>query len=317
MLVIFGAQGSSKSTFSKLTRMTVDPSMVDVVALPDKQNELVQILAHHHALFFDNVSHVSEDSSDTICRAITGSGFSKRKLYKNDEDVIYKFNRCLGINGINLVTIRPDLLERSLLIELERIDSKNRKNEKELYENFAKDLPVILGGVFDVLVKTLKIKPEIKISSLPRMADWALWGCAISEALGYTKEEFLDAYENNINRQAEMLLNENVVATAIITFMSDKDEWKSTPTELLRQLSGHAMLSGIDTYEKYWPKGANSLTHKLNTLSTYFNQMGISISSSTNGMERNIFIKKIKGSKPTQLSIGVKADSPDDVLLKK
>jgi len=36
MLVIFGAQGSSKSTFSKLTRMTIDPSMIDVVALPEK-----------------------------------------------------------------------------------------------------------------------------------------------------------------------------------------------------------------------------------------------------------------------------------------
>jgi hypothetical protein len=322
MLVVFGAQGSSKSTFFKLKRMVTDPSIIDVVAMPEKQNELVQVLAHHHCLLFDNVSHISEDTSDTLCRAITGSGFSKRKLYKNDEDLIYKFHRCVGINGINLVTIRPDLLERSLLIELERIDSKERKHEKEIYENFAKDLPSILGGVFDVLVNALKIKPQIKISSLPRMADWALWGCAISEALGYSKEEFLSAYENNINRQAEMLLNENIVATTLFSFMEDKEEWRGTMTALLEALYTKTPTDYFAVHEKYWPKGASALSRRLNELSTYLKQLGILVVISTSGTERYIDIKNMNKTKeevektPEQLALNDNSYGIDGIIPK-
>ncbi len=297
LLVVFGAQGSSKTTLSKLTRLVADPSIIDVVALPDSQRELVQILAHHHFLFFDNVSHVSEDGSDTICKAITGSGFSKRELYENDEDIIYKFQRCIGINGINLVTIRPDLLERSLLIELERIDKEKRKQEKEIYTNFTKDLPYILGGVLDVLTRAIEIKPRLNVSNLPRMADWANWGCAISEALGYTKEEFLKAYENNINRQAEMLLNENIVATTLFLFMEDKLEWKGTATELLQRLYEKTSMDYFEKQEKFWPKSAGSLSRRLNELSTYLKQIGILVTINTTGQERYIQITKTSETK--------------------
>ena len=296
MSVIFGPQGSSKSTLAKIIRRIIDPSLIDVASFPHSQRELVQALAHHYFLFFDNVSYISEEQSDTLCKAVTGGGHVKRELYENDEDIIYNFMRCLGLNGINLVTTRPDLLERSLLIELERIEPENRKTEKEIYENFEKDLPAILGGVFDVLVKVLKIQPTIKLNSHYRMADWALWGCAIAEALGHTKEEFLNAYQNNTVRQTEMLLNDNVVATAIMGFMNGKKEWESTPTELFRKLSNHAVFGNIDTTEKYWPKGANSLSRKLNELSSPLKEMNIFVSISTTGTKR--FIKIINKNVP-------------------
>jgi hypothetical protein len=318
MLAIFGSQGSSKSTLLKLLRLTVDPSLIDVASFPHTQKELVQTLAHNYLLPFDNVSYISEDQSDTLCKAITGGGHVKRELYENDEDVIYNFMRCISINGINLVTTRPDLLERSLLIELERIEPKDRKTEAELYENFKDDLPEILGGIFQILTEAQKIYPTIKLDSHPRMADWTLWGCAIAEAMGHKKEEFLDIYQNNINRQTEMLINENIVATAIITFMEGKDNFKATPTDLLQQLSSHASFIDIDTREKYWPKGASILSRRLNELSTPLKQMGLSVIITTNGMERIIDIQRIKNipkkiddndgndavlEKPTQLTI--------------
>lgn len=292
MLAIFGAQGSSKSTLSKLARQLVDPSLVDVSGLPNNQKELVQTLAHHHFIFFDNLSYLSEEASDTICKAITGSGFSKRELYENDEDVIYNFMRCIGINGINLVATRPDLLERSILLELNRIEPSSRKSEKEIYTNFKEDLPKILGGVFDVLVKALKIRPNIEVSLLPRMADFSLWGCAIAEALGYTKDEFLNAYRNNINHQTEMLIQENIVATAIIAFMEDKKEWEDTPTQLYDQLSSGSSFISIDVKDKSWPKGAAALSRKLNEFSTPLKQMGISVTIKTHGTRRSIRLEK-------------------------
>ena len=317
MLVIFGAQGSSKSTLSRLARLLVDPSLIEVASFPHSHKELVQALAHHYFLFFDNVSYISEEQSDILCKAITGGGHTKRELYSDDDDVIYNFMRCIGINGINLVATRPDLLERSLLLELERIEPADRKTEKELYQNFRRDLPSILGGVFDTLVKALEIQSIIKPDSHHRMADWEVLGCAISEALGYTKEKFVTAYQNNINRQTEMLLNENIVATAVITFMSGIDNWKGTPTQLLEKLSGHAMLADIDIREKYWPKGAGALSRRLNELSTPLKQMGYLVTISTSGTERYIHIQKIVKREPEQLKLEeyiYDTDGTDDII---
>jgi hypothetical protein len=311
MLVVFGAQGSSKSTLSKLSRLIVDPSLIEIASFPHSPKELIQALAHHYFLFFDNVSYISEDQSDTLCKAITGGGHIKRELYENDEDIIYSFMRCIGINGINLVATRPDLLERSLLLELERIEPSNRKTETELYNNFTNDSPLILGGIFDSLVKSINIQPTIKLDLHPRMADWTLWGCAIAEALGYKKEEFLNAYLNNTNKQTEMLLNENIVATALFSFMENENEWKGTPTDLLNKLSTQAVFVNIDTREKYWPKGANALSRKLNELSTHLKQMGLLIIINTTGAERYIHIQKIE-SFINQGSLLSKIEKPDD-----
>ena len=314
MLVVFGAQGSSKSTLSKLARFVVDPSLIDVASFPHSQRELIQALAHHYFLFFDNVSHITEEESDTLCKAITGGGHVKRELYENDEDIIYTFMRCIGMNGINLVTTRPDLLERSLLLELERIDPENRKTEKELYQNFAKDLPSILGGIFDVLVKAIQIQPTIKLDSHHRMADWSLWGCAIAEALGYSKEEFLKAYQNNITRQSEMLLNENIVATTLFSFVEEKKEWEGTATELLQELYKKTPLDYFEKQEKYWPKSAASLMRKINELRTYLRQIGILVTTKMLGFERRIYLEKIKEKEPKQLALTDGTYDIDDII---
>ncbi len=293
-LVIFGPQGSSKSTLMKINRLIIDPSLIDIASFPQGQKDLIQALAHHYYLSFDNVSYISQEQSDTLCKAITGGGHTTRELYTDDEDIIRNFRRSIGINGINLVTTRPDLLERSLLLPLERIDVIDRKTEKELYEKFNKELPSILGGVFDAIVKALKIHPTIKLKTNHRMADWVVWGCAIAESIGYTKEQFLSAYENNLERQTEMLLSENIVAVAIMTFMEDYDEWKGTPRELLSELNLSPSLVNIDRGEKHWPKGANILSRRLNELSTPLKMIGIEVSTGTSSASRWVCIKKIQ-----------------------
>jgi len=298
ILVIFGSQGSAKSTLSKLLRRIVDPSQIEVASMPDNHKELVQALAHHTFLFFDNVSYISESASDTLCKAITGSGFVKRELYSDDDDIIYRFKRCIGINGINLVSTRPDLLDRSLLLELERIDDSKRKQEKELMEDFDKDLPIILSGVFNMLSKTLSIKPTIKLNTSPRMADFTIWGCAIAEALGYKKEEFISAYQNNIDKQKETILNENTIAMVLISFMEERswEKWESTMSELLERLTQHAPFVHVSTYDKHWPKAPNALSRALNILKITLRSADVAITNYA-GQSRKIIIEKVSTAK--------------------
>ena len=53
---------------------------------------------------------------------MTGVGAVKRKLYSDHEDVVFKLKRLIILNGIINVAERPDLLDRSLHIQLGRID---------------------------------------------------------------------------------------------------------------------------------------------------------------------------------------------------
>ena len=62
---------------------------------------------------------------------MTGIGHTKRKLYSDDEDIIYEHKRCISINGINVALIEPDALDRSIFIELEEIDDEYRRKEEE------------------------------------------------------------------------------------------------------------------------------------------------------------------------------------------
>jgi hypothetical protein len=47
--------------------------------------------------------------------AVTGGAFSKRQLYSDANDVIFQFCRTFILNGINILSASPDLLDRSII----------------------------------------------------------------------------------------------------------------------------------------------------------------------------------------------------------
>ena len=108
-----------------------------------------------------------------------------------------------------------------MLLGLEAIPKKNRKTEKYLEAEFKRDYPAILGGMLDVLVKAINIYPTLKPKGLYRMADYVVWGCAITEALGIDKQEFLDAYEENVLTQNLEMVRASPISDALIKLMEE------------------------------------------------------------------------------------------------
>jgi hypothetical protein len=293
VLTIYGPQGSAKSVSSKIFKKVTDPSSIEVTSFPKDLKELVQILSHHWCLFFDNLSDLPAAVSDMLCKAVTGDGFSKRELFSDDDDIIYNFKRCLGINGINLVSERADLMERSILLELERVSQENRKQESTLFAEFDLDKPLILGGIFDTLVKALQLKPLINPDDLllPRMADFTVWGCAIAEVLGFTQESFLSAYRANLKSQNTAIIYEDCLASAVCAFMGDKPEWSGLHSELINLLSDVARGQGINVdKDPQWPKKPNVLSRRLKTLKTNLEVEGVYLTKLTDS--RTIRIHK-------------------------
>lgn len=66
-------------------------------------------------------------------------------------DVLYAFRRCIGLNGINLVVSKADLLDRALLVSLERVPDAARRTEAEFWAAFGTDKGLLLGALFTVL----------------------------------------------------------------------------------------------------------------------------------------------------------------------
>lgn len=279
VLNVFGLQGSAKSFLLRTLGSLIDPSAIETLPPPHDINQAIQIFSHHWYLPMDNLSYITQELSDLLCRAVTGQGTSKRELYTDDDDVIYSFKRVIAINGINNVANNPDLLDRSLSIELERIPKEERKTEEELLGNFEAAKAKILGGIFDVLAKAIAIRPFVKLSTLPRMADFAVWGCAIAQALGYKQEDFLTAYDENQANQNDEVVQSTPVTLAILRLIEKEGSFVGTATTLFTKLQFLAQQEKMDTNGKSWPKDPPRLMQKINFYKPNLLEIGIEVKS--------------------------------------
>jgi hypothetical protein len=291
MLILHGEKGSAKTTLQTLIKLLVDPSKPRLLTIHNDRTEFIQQLAHNYVAYYDNVRGTPDWLSDEACKAVTGVGQTKRKLFTDDDDIIYEYKRCLGFNGINLSLTEPDALDRSIMIDLETIDRSKRKQESEIIAEFQILRSDLLGYILDMLVKALQIKPTLQLQDLPRMADFAIWGEAIARAMGYHDMKFLNAYFDNIGKQNIEAVESNILGQTVLRFVddwyeTDGDYWHGPTSKLLQELNSIATTTGINTYARYWPKSTDSLTRKLRTIASSLKEgyeIGIDIARDTTG----------------------------------
>ena len=307
IIVYHGEKGASKTTTMRMDRSIVDPSARDVISMPKSATDLSLVLHNNYLPCFDNIDSISAEKSDILCTAATGGGFSRRKLYTDDEENIYEYKVPVILNGINVVATRPDLLDRSLLLGLERISEDERKEESEVWEEFNRDKPKMLGAIFNTISKALTIYPNVKLKKLGRMADFTRWGYAIAEACGIGGEKFLKAYLNNQYKANDEAVSSNPIATAIIRLMEKTQHFEGSASRLLEVLNSIAEDEKIDIQSKLWAKEPNVLSRRLNELKSNLLMEGITFSTSNTSVGRKIEIRKspkelIGGQSSTEIS---------------
>jgi len=270
-ITFHGPQGASKTTTARCIKAITDPSLLGSVDLGRSAAELAQNLDHHGVPCLDNLTSIPQWAADMLCRAITGGAFSKRELYSDDSDIIMSFTRPIIITGINIPTHAPDLLDRLLLIELERISPTKRMDEATYWSKFNDDRPRLFGALLDAIAGTLKHLPDINLARLARMADFTRIACAYAAYAGIGSKKMLAIIMRHTSRQTEEVLAADPVATAIFDFIKKEESWTGTATELLELLNQ----SAPKPRPEYWPRQPNSLTKKMNTLDSTFNDVGI------------------------------------------
>jgi Bifunctional DNA primase/polymerase, N-terminal len=257
-----GAMGSGKTSIQRLIKRLLDPTAPETVRFDPR--DFLQKAMHAYIVMLDNQNTIPEWAADTLCRLVTGEADSKRRLYTDDEDFIIELRRVVLLNGINVPTDRGDVLDRSLVVELERIPDGDRKTEEQIWELFAREHPGLLGALFDVLSKAIALKASLKLSRRPRLADWGEYAAAIYEVMGWGAETFLKDWDEVVRVQNQATLDGSPAAQAIIKFMEERPEYTGTSSELHSKLKVVAATLGVDVdRDKAWPKSARWLWRRI------------------------------------------------------
>ena len=273
-----------------MVKRIVDPSGAPSIRRIADFRELQLQLEQNWLLNIDNVTSLKPEISDALAAAITGDSDLRRKLYTDQDLLLLDYRRPMVLNGITHPAERPDLLDRTILINSARIPDGRRMEEEELWPLFDRALPEILGGAFDVLSRALAIRPSVHLTSKPRMADAAAWGFAIAEAAGWGGLAFLAAYERNISRQAEEAVSSSVVAQVVVEFMDGRDEWQGPASSLKPELDQVAADQGIDTKDRKsgWPQDAPRLAKELRRLAETLTASGVEVTFPFQGKRRSV-----------------------------
>jgi hypothetical protein len=294
ILILQGEQGSAKSTTEKLLRRIIDPSAALVRTPPRDGRDLLITAGNSWLIAYDNLSGIPQWLSDSLCRLATGGGFSTRELYTDSEEVFFDATRPVVVNGIDHLAERADLADRELILHLPHIENKSRRDEAQLYTEFEKALPQILGALFTAVSAALRQLPQTHLDSKPRMADFALWATAAEQALGFQPGAFIKAYEGNRADAIQETLEGDQVGAAILALIAKHTEdnesavWEGTCKDLLSHLE-RFIDEGVKR-SRGWPKHPRGLSGRLRRLVTFLRESGIGITFHPKGAEGQRFL---------------------------
>jgi hypothetical protein len=224
LLELIGEQGSAKSVTQLLLRNLIDPSTTELRSAPKNSEDVFVAAGVNWLLAYDNVSHLSADLQDTLCRVTTGATYATRRFYTNAEEATIRAKRPVSINGIGASVTAQDLVDRTISVELPAIEDRRERGAIE--EAFTEAHGRILGGLLDIFAAALAQLPHVQIprDRRPRLIEYAKLGCAVAGAVGHTPEAFHQAYEAARAEAIGRTIDASPVATALIEWLTERPD---------------------------------------------------------------------------------------------
>lgn len=271
VLIINGGQGTAKSTITQALRKIIDPSGMPAFQPPKDVRDLVAYAKNSFVLPIDNLSFLPAWLSDDFCRlALGSSGLGGRGLYTNSDLASFKASRPIILNGIPEIVERNDLGERAIQLTLPKISDEARLSEEEYWENFNRDLPLIIGVVFDMVAAALSQKGKYRFAKLPRMAGFASFVGGAASLFGKTPDEWMEIYKANRYEGDAGLVEGNVVAQALFAFMSKEKTFQGSFALLTAKLMPYR---GV--HDKNWPDSEQKFRNEFKRLQPVLESYGI------------------------------------------
>jgi len=182
--------------------------------------------------------------------------------------------RPVIFTGIDDFVHRSDLIDRCIFLDLPAIPDEKRRLEQTLWEQFEADYPRLFGAVLTAVSAGMRLRPTVEVTALPRMADFAQWGEAVSRGLGWGARSFLSQYKANRREACSSALGDCPVAEAargLLEYFARPME--ETASELLALLAGFAPRQIKRSAQ--WLKRARALSVALRRLAPQLRMIGI------------------------------------------
>ncbi|HRW53994.1 MAG TPA: hypothetical protein P5081_14050 [Phycisphaerae bacterium] len=267
ILMIGGMAGSGKSTVGGILVTLFDPSPVPRRSQPKDIESWATAAAGSWGVMIDNVSAIPHWWSDALCKASTGDGHIRRKLYTDGDLAITQFRRVVAITSIDAGSLQGDLGSRLLLVELERIDETRRRSESALHSAFAERWPRILGALLDIVAPVMDLLESTEIPPSDRLADFSRILAAMDAVLGTNA---LDLYLGQRGQIAATIIDDDPVGAAIVQLVQSCGEWEGPAGELLKRITP-------EQAPPKWPRNACAMSGRLKRLAPALGAVGVDV----------------------------------------
>ncbi len=285
VLELIAGQGSAKSTTQERLRQLIDPSTVLLRMEPRSNQDLSVSALGNHMICLNNLSGLSKSTQDFMCSVSTGGGDATRRLHTTEDEAAWDTKRPIVMNGINQLVTRPDLADRTVCLELHKIQSY--VDEATLMTAWERDYPKILGGLYDLMAVALRDMSLVKLDKLPRMGDFAKLGEAMCLGLG-SPHSFVEVFNANRDSVVARGVESSPVALALVSFINSEKLFEGTASELMREISREPYLPKY--YDRQaWPKSPRGLGEIIRRLAPSLQVYGVDIQQAQGRSRKTIY----------------------------
>lgn len=236
VLLLKGEKGAGKSTIMRMINKIVSPQVNDLGGQYNNLDDLQLAMANSYMVTLDNVRDISKKVSDILCRVVTGGSYQKRKLYTDSDMLTMDLSCMVVISAIGMPLKEPDVIDRSIVLTLARVDKSERKSEAMIWKEFNDDLPQILGAIFNIIAKVLQDKEPIENDDYIRLVDMHQAFIRIGKVCGIKQKrvnELLRMQRNSVNHT---LICDDVAVGAFVQYMLCHKKFSGSVTQLLNKL---------------------------------------------------------------------------------
>lgn len=276
VLALFGEHGTGKTTALKVLVQLIDPSPVPVRKAPRDADSWVTAAAGSWVVGLDNLSDIPGWLSDSLCRASTGDGDVRRKLYTDGDYAVFSFRRCVIFSAIDVGALAPDLADRALPVTLMPIPDEHRQDEESFWAAWQEEHPALLGAVLDLAAAVLRRLPGIRLDRKPRMADFARILAAVDAELG---TDALKRYGSTAADLAADSLSGDPFAVRLQEHFAQSG-FSGTSAELLAKLTPEDDMARLP---KGWPKDGRAVTTRMHKIAPALRKLGWALGESKDG----------------------------------
>lgn len=267
IIVITGDSGAGKSTLAKLIKELIDNDIATTAAKPRNIDDLFVAAQTAHLLSYDNVDFIKGSLSDACCQLTTGSAHQKRALYTDKDLTILRAHAPMLLNGINPDLPKQDFLDRTITIQLTRIEHYDADASSQADA----DLPLVQGLLCNLLARALTNYGRIELDDVPRLALVSKIAAAAEPFSCDTP--FVELLRANQREALTAVRDNDPVIGALLDLLDRKDRWSGTYKILLGILSDNVDDATKRTPE--WPRTPHKLAGFMREHHRLLKELGI------------------------------------------